>query len=104
MDVKSYEQIHAEGTLLPSGLDFLKEGENVTVFFHGETPIGIELPNFVNLTIVSTEPGVRGDTVSGATKRAILETGGAVQVPLFVEQGQKVKVDTRTGQYVERVK
>jgi elongation factor P len=104
MDVESFEQIPVAESLLQSGSDFLKESENVTVFLYNEMPIGAELPNFVNLTIASTEPGIRGDTVSGATKRAVLESGGSVQVPLFVEEGQMIRVDTRTGQYMERVK
>ncbi|HOC25492.1 MAG TPA: elongation factor P, partial [bacterium] len=64
----------------------------------------VELPNFVELVVTSTEPGVRGDTVSGATKKAVLETGGTVLVPLFIEEGEKLRIDTRTESYVERVR
>jgi len=104
MDNESYDQLSVETELLQSGLDFLKEGDTVDVLMHGDTPIGLEMPNFVVLEITSTEPGVKGDTVSGATKKAVLETGGSVQVPLFLEEGEKIKVDTRTGEYIERVK
>lgn len=104
MDNETYEQISVPADMLQSGLDFLKEGETISVLMHGYTPVGIEMPTFVNLQIASTEPGVKGDTVSGATKKAVLETGGTVQVPLFLEEGDVVKVDTRTGEYIERVK
>ncbi|NIA28619.1 MAG: elongation factor P [Calditrichaeota bacterium] len=104
MDNESYDQLSVETELLQSGLDLLKEGDTVDVLMHGDTPIGLEMPNFVVLEITSTEPGVKGDTVSGATKKAVLETGGSVQVPLFLEEGEKIKVDTRTGEYIERVK
>ena len=67
------------------------------------TPITIELPNFVELTVTHTEPGIRGDTAQGSTKPATLETGAVVSVPLFVNQGEKLKIDTRNGEYVERV-
>ena len=78
--------------------------ENLPVkilFFRGE-PIGIDLPIFINLEIVETEPGIKGDTVSGATKQAKLSSGAVVQVPLFLEAGERIKVDTRTGTYIER--
>jgi elongation factor P len=104
MDNESYDQLSVESELLQSGLDFLKEGEAVDVLMHGDTPIGLEMPNFVILEIASTEPGVKGDTVSGTTKKAVLETGGTVQVPLFLEEGDKVRIDTRSGDYIERVK
>jgi len=104
MDNETYEQLSVPAELLESGLDFLKEGETVSVLMHGENPVGAEMPTFVNLQIASTEPGLKGDTVSGATKKAVLETGGTVQVPLFLEEGDIVKVDTRTGEYIERVK
>ena len=104
MDNETYEQLSVSIDLLSSGLEFLKEGDTVDVLMDGDTPIGLEIPTFVILEITSTEPGVKGDTVSGATKKAILETGGEIQVPLFLEEGDKVKVDTRTGEYIERVK
>ncbi len=85
---------------------FLKEGMEVDILYHDErgAAIGMEMPPFVILEVTYTEPGVRGDTATNATKPATLETGAQIQVPLFVDVGDKVKVDTRTGRYVERVK
>jgi elongation factor P len=88
---------------LGDGLKFLKENTVVTVKFHDDEPLVVELPFFVELKIVETDPGVRGDTASGGSKPAKLETGAVIQVPLFVKSGSTVRVDTRTGEYVERV-
>jgi elongation factor P len=104
MDSETYEQLSVPVDMIGSNVGFLKESERVTVLLHGENPIGVEMPNFVELVVTFTEPGVRGDTVSGATKKATLETGGTVLVPLFIEEGEKLKIDTRTGIYVERVR
>ena len=82
----------------------MTENMNVEVDFYEGTPIAITLPNFVELEIAETEPAVRGDTVSGATKPATLSTGYSVNVPLFISSGEAIVVDTRTGEYVERVK
>lgn len=103
MDVESYEQTFLTGDYLGSSRDFLKESATISVLFHKGNPISVELPTFVELAIEQTEPGARGDTVTGGTKAAVLETGAVIQVPLFVNQGDVVKVDTRTGTYVERV-
>jgi len=103
MDNETYEQVTVSEDLVAEAKNYLKEGEIVELLFHGEEVIGIELPFFVELKVVETEPGVKGDTVSGATKPAKLETGAVVQVPLFIEQGEVLKIDTRTGTYVERV-
>ena len=103
MDQKTYEQVAVDRDFLGDAINYLKEGNEVEILFHGATPVGIELPFFVELKVVETEPGVRGDTVSGATKPAKLETGAIVQVPLFIEEGDVIKIDTRTNQYVERV-
>jgi len=83
---------------------FLKENENVQIMFNGTEILGVEIPIFVNLKVVETEPGIKGDTVSNVMKPAKLETGAVVNVPLFVEEGDLLKIDTRTGEYVERVK
>ena len=83
---------------------FLRENVDVTIVFHDGTPIGVELPNSVDLRVVETAPGFRGDTVTGGTKPATLETGAVVQVPLFVGTGETVRIDTRTGTYIERVR
>jgi elongation factor P len=81
---------------------FLKDGLDVEMLFDGDTPVIVELPNFVELVVETTDPGVKGDTVSGGSKPATLETGAVVQVPLFIEEGQRLKIDTRTGAYVSR--
>jgi len=104
MDNNTYEQIGIHKSVLGDAVKFLKEGINVQVATQDGRVINVELPNFVELEVTETDPGVRGDTVSGGSKPATLETGAVVQVPLFVNIGDKVKVDTRTGAYVERVK
>ena len=103
MDNETFEQHVLPLSLLEAELKFLKEGETVTVKMDGQLPLAVELPNFVALKIVETDPGLRGDTVSGGSKRATLETGGVVNVPLFVQNETLIKVDTRTGKYVERI-
>jgi len=103
MDTETYEQYPIDEAQVQEAARFLKEGDEVEVLFTRGAPIGIELPYFVELKVVETEPGVKGDTVSGATKPATLETGAVVQVPLFIEEGDVIKIDTRTGEYVERV-
>lgn len=103
MDNETFEQHGLSENLVSDGLKFLKEGETIKVKVDENTPLAIELPTFVELKIVETDPGLRGDTASGGSKPATLETGGVVQVPLFVENGTTIKVDTRTGTYVERV-
>jgi elongation factor P len=103
MDTSTYEQSFLNEETLGDNRLFLQEQVQVKVLFYKGQPIGIDLPYFVNLRIVDTEPGVRGDTATGATKPAKLETGATVQVPLFIEEGEVIKVDTRTGEYIERV-
>jgi elongation factor P len=103
MDAETYEQTFLTEDQLGSSREFLKENITIDVLFHNNKPIAVELPTFVELAISETEPGEKGDTVSGGTKAATLETGAVVQVPLFLNAGDVVKVDTRTGDYVERV-
>lgn len=104
MDNKTYEQISIpEKVLGDSVIKFLKENLNVKVQFQKDDPIRVELPIFVELKIVKTDPGIRGDTASGGSKPAKIETGATVQVPLFVDEGSVIRIDTRTGGYVERV-
>src|SRR5690554_1128892 len=105
MDLNSFEQISLEEKLLERP-KLLKEGQQVDILVHAETetPLGVELPPFVELLITYTEPGIRGDTATNAMKPATLETGATVMVPLFVEQDIMIKVDTRDGSYSERVK
>lgn len=103
MDNENYEQITINGEDIGEGVKWLLENMNINVLFFQGNIMGVELPNFVELEVVETEPGVKGDTATGATKNATLETGAVVQVPLFVETGDKLRIDTRTGEYMERV-
>jgi elongation factor P len=104
MDVETYEQVALSAGQVPDEVArFLKENLEVLITLHDQKPLKVELPPFVELEVTATSPGVRGDTVSGANKPATLETGATVQVPLFVEVGDVLKVDTRTGAYVTRV-
>jgi elongation factor P len=105
LDQESYEQISLNKAQIEDVLDYLKEQEIYTVLYFSERPIAITAPLFMNLTVTETQPGVRGDTAQGgATKPATLDTGLVLQVPLFVNEGDVLKVDTRDGQYIERVK
>ncbi len=104
MDENTYEQLFIDEDHLGDAKNYLKEGLVISVLMYQGKTIGVEVPNFVNLRIVQTEPGIRGDTAQNATKPALLETGYTIQVPLFVEQDETVRIDTRTGQYMERVK
>jgi elongation factor P len=104
MDNDTYEQLTLTADQLGEDRDFLPENVQVQIVFHNEKPIGVELPFFVELTIVKTEPGVRGDTARGGTKPATVETGAVIQVPLFLNEGDRIKVDTRTKEYIERAK
>jgi elongation factor P len=104
MDQETFDQVTLDGGLLGDGRLYLKDNTVVTVVYYEDQPIGVELPNSVDLVVADTPPGVRGDTASGSSKPATLETGATVQVPFFVEVGNVVRVDTRTGEYLERVK
>lgn len=105
MDASTFEQVGLMEELI-EGYQFLKEGQEVDVIYHAETetPLSVELPPFVELQITYTEPGIKGDTATNATKPAKLETGAEIQVPLFINQDEVIKVDTRTSSYSERVK
>jgi elongation factor P len=104
MDMQSYDQTNVDQDVVADAANFLKDGMEVEILFHGKEPIGVELPIFVELKIIKSDPGIKGDTATGGSKPATLETDTVIQVPLFVEVGEVVKVDTRTGTYVERVK
>jgi elongation factor P len=104
MDTATYDQHTIPGAVVGDMAEYLTEGATATVSMHEGNAIGVELPASVVLRVTRTDPGVRGDRVSGAMKPATLETGLVVQVPLFVEEGDLVKVDTRTGQYLTREK
>jgi elongation factor P len=103
MDTETYEQVSLSENEMGDAREYLKENMEVEVLFIDGAPAALELPNFVELAIVKTDPGVRGDTAQGGTKPATLETGAVVQVPLFLSEGDVVKVDTRTGEYLGRV-
>lgn len=103
MDSETFEQIGVERALIGEAADLLQENEKTFVLVAEERTIGVELPNFVEIKVKHTEPGVKGDTATGAVKPATLETGAIVSVPLFVNQGDTLKIDTRTNSYVERV-
>ena len=102
MDNETYDQIMLTKEQLEDAINFIKENMEVTVLFFNGTVIGIDIPNSVELTVVETEPGIRGDTATGATKPAKLETGYIVRVPLFVNEGDVLRIDTRSGAYLER--
>jgi translation elongation factor P len=102
MDTESYEQYTLRADQLGDAPKYMKENMTLYIQFYQGQAIGVELPNTVELQVVHTEPGVRGDTAQGATKPATLETGLVIQVPLFVDTGDIVKVDTRTGEYLSR--
>ena len=104
MDSQSYEQVSLEAQLVGDSGDYLSENMEIQISFYQGRPIGLTLPNFVNLGVVETTPGERGNTVTGATKPAGLSTGYKVNVPLFINEGDLLRIDTRTGEYVERVK
>jgi elongation factor P len=103
MDSKSYEQIPFSSEQVGNIRKYLHENLDVDVLFWRGQPINIELPAFIEAAVAQCEPGIKGDTASGATKPATLETGAVVQVPLFIKEGERIRVDTRTGDYVERV-
>jgi elongation factor P len=103
MDQENFEQIPLNKEQLDDAVDYLKEGMSIELSSYKEKIIGVELPITVELEVVETEPGFKGDTATAGNKPAKLETGVSIQVPLFVNQGDVIKVDTRTGSYLERV-
>jgi elongation factor P len=102
MDNENFEQIALSGEQLGDARKFLKENMNIAVLFFQGNVIGIDLPMSVELTVVETDPGIRGDTATGGTKPAKLETGHVVRVPLFINIGEVLRIDTRSGDYIER--
>ena len=102
MDTETYDQVALGVAELGDALKYLREGAEIQVLTYEDKPIGVELPTSVELEVIETDPGFKGDTATGGTKPAKLETGITVQVPLFVNQGDRIKVDTRTGAYIER--
>ena len=102
MDVENYEQMALDGSSIGDSLKFVKENEMVKICSHNGNVFAVEPPLFVELKIIETEPGFKGDTAQGATKPAKVETGATVYVPLFVEEGDSIKIDTRSGEYLSR--
>ncbi|PNV60272.1 elongation factor P [Clostridium sp. chh4-2] len=103
MDVNTYEQVALNDETIGDALKFVKENEMCKVCSYNGNVFSVEAPLFVELEITDTEPGFKGDTAQGATKPAVVETGATVYVPLFVDQGDRIKIDTRTGEYLSRV-
>jgi elongation factor P len=103
MDNSTYEQVHLPVESVEDVKDFMPENLTVQIMFFKERAVGVTLPNFVELQITKCDPGARGDTATNVTKPATLSTGGVVQVPLFVNEGDVIRIDTRTGSYMERV-
>jgi elongation factor P len=103
MDTENYEQLSLSEKELEEESNYLIENNFVDIVFYNDQAIGVELPTSINLRVASTEPGYRGDTAQGGSKPATLETGLEIQVPLFIEEGDLLKVDTRSGEYIERV-
>lgn len=102
MDMESYEQIPIDKSKLGVSFSFVKENMEVKVLSYKGNVFGVEPPFFVELEITQTDPGFKGDTATNATKPAVVETGAEIRVPLFIEEGDKVRIDTRTGEYMER--
>lgn len=102
MDPETFEQMPLSSGQLGDALKFVRENDSVKVLFYNDSVFGVEPPNFVELVVTETEPGFAGNTAQGATKPATLETGAVVKVPLFINEGEKIRVDTRTGDYMER--
>ena len=102
MDQDTYEQIPLAYEQVEDAIKYLRENDMATIKFFKERAFLVEAPNFVNLTVIDTEPGVRGDTATNVTKAATVETGAVVQVPIFINEGEKIQVDTRTGEYMSR--
>jgi len=103
MDTTTYDQVQIPDTTIGDSADFMPENINVEVLFFQDRAVGVTLPNFIEQAITETEPGFRGDTSTGATKPAKISTGATINVPLFIVVGDIVKIDTRTGEYIERV-
>jgi elongation factor P len=104
MDNLTYDQIYLSKDQIGEQVQFLQENITIKLLYFNQEPLGLELPNFVELAVTATEPGFKGDTATGGNKPATLETGAVIQVPLFISEGDRIRVDTRTGNYMERVK
>lgn len=104
MDKETYEQIGISGEMVEDAMKYLRENDDVTIKFYNEAPFLVEAPNFVDLAVTETEPGVKGNTATNVTKAATVETGAVIQVPIFIEEGEIIQIDTRSGEYLGRSK
>jgi len=104
MDIDTYEQFHINEELVGESGQFLKPGQNLQITFHDSKPLSVDLPPHIELLVTSAPPGVKGNTATGASKQATLETGAVINVPLFIEEGDVIKIDIRSREYIERVK
>jgi elongation factor P len=104
MDNNNYDQVSIQDDIVGEQSDYLKEGETVKIMFNGEIPITVEIPPHVNLKVIEAPPGSKGDTATGGTKPVKVESGATINAPLFINENDVIKVDTRTGAYLERVK
>lgn len=103
MDNETYEQVPLNYDQVEDSIKWVKENDSVTIRFYQGSAFQVEAPNFVELEVIETEPGIKGDTATNVTKNATVETGTIVQVPLFINEGEKIRIDTRTGEYMSRV-
>lgn len=104
MDPVSFDQVPLTAELVEDAMKYLRENDEATVKFYKESAFTVEAPNFVDLVVTETEPGVKGDTATNVTKAATVETGAVIQVPIFINEGEKIQIDTRTGEYLGRSK
>ncbi|MDD2294884.1 MAG: elongation factor P [Eubacteriales bacterium] len=104
MDQESFDQVPIPYEQVEDAMKYLRENDMATIKFYKEVPFLVEAPNFVNLRVTETEPGVKGDTATNVTKAATVETGAVIQVPIFIEEGETIQIDTRTGDYLGRSK
>jgi elongation factor P len=104
MDQDTYEQVPLQYDQVEDAIKYLRENDMATIKFYKEAAFLVEAPNFVNLKVIETEPGVKGDTATNVTKAATVETGAVIQVPIFIEEGELIQIDTRTGEYLGRAK
>jgi elongation factor P len=104
MDSETYDQVTIRGDIIGKAGNYLKEGEIIQIYSHNSKPLSAEIPPHVYLKVVSAPPGVKGDTATGASKQVVVETGATVNAPLFINEGDVIRVDSRTGEYIERAK
>ncbi len=104
MDEETYEQIPLTAELVEDAVKYIRENDTATVKFYKDNAFTVEAPNFVDLVVTETEPGIKGDTATNVTKAATVETGAVIQVPIFIEEGEKIQIDTRSGEYLGRSK